>query len=209
MKEIQLTKGYVALVDDEDYEWLMQFKWYAVIKRNGNAYAARSLAWKNGKRGFEYMHRVIMKANDNEFVDHRDGNTVSNVKSNLRKCTISQNNQNAARRSNNSSSYIGVYFHKGANKFHARLSTQGEGRVSLGLFDTAIEAAVARDIVAEKYHGEFAKLNFPRQNPESTYLCAYEIRTITDHKPAVNQSGSSKTDPVCFDCQWDGTFKRC
>jgi len=206
MREIPLTKGYIAIVDDEDYKLLMPFKWQAAVRKNGCVYASRDIVSVDGKSKKLLMHRVIMNATEGKFVDHRNGDTLDNQKCNLRLCTKSQNGMNRGKQRNNTSGYCGVFEQRGS--FMARVKIDGENKY-LGTYPTAIEAAYAYDIAAEKYHGEFAKLNFPRQNPESTYLCIHEIRTITDPKPDVDQSGSAKTDPVCFDCQWDGTFKRC
>jgi len=206
MKEILITKGYVALVDDDDYDLLVQWKWYAQVGKDGRACAYRTSSRVDGKTKTLYMHRVVMKAPDGKVVDHRDGNALNNQKCNLRICFNTENLRNRGKSKINTSGYCGVV--KNGKGFIARIMVYNKG-YCLGTYKTAIEAAYAYDIAAEKYHGEFAKLNFPRQNPESTYLCTHEIRTITKPKPDVDQSVGSKTGPLCFDCQWDGGIKRC
>ena len=60
VKEIQLTQGYVALVDDEDFERVNEYKWYAQrTERKGEktrAYAAR----RKNERKFVYLYRYLI-----------------------------------------------------------------------------------------------------------------------------------------------------
>jgi hypothetical protein len=57
MKEIPLDNGQNAIVDDEDYEWLSQYKWYAYYDPDsGKTYAAHDTP--TGRRVF--MHDAIM-----------------------------------------------------------------------------------------------------------------------------------------------------
>ena len=88
MKEIQLTQGKVALVDDEDFEYLKQFKWH-VINNNGKFYVRKQFLLSNGKVSKVLMHRFIMKPNKDMVIDHLDGNPLNNQKTNLRICTQS------------------------------------------------------------------------------------------------------------------------
>jgi hypothetical protein len=93
MKEISLTQGQVALVDDEDYDYLMQWKWH-FYKGTHSHYAVCSLPRKNGKRTGFRMHRLIMNTPPDLVVDHIDHNGLNNQKSNLRNCTKCQNQAN-------------------------------------------------------------------------------------------------------------------
>lgn len=85
MKEIPLTQGKVALVDDEDCERLNQFKWYA-LKRPNTWYAVRNV-WVENKRTAISMHREIMDASRGQEIDHKNGDGLYNLKVNLRFCT--------------------------------------------------------------------------------------------------------------------------
>ncbi len=107
MKEIQLTKGKVTLVDDEDYEYLMKNSWCY----QNPGYAARR---KN--KSIELMHRVIMKAKKGEQVDHIDMNRLNNQKENLRIVNNSQNGMNKLVQNNSTSGYKGVSWRKERNK---------------------------------------------------------------------------------------------
>ena len=160
MKEILLTLGMKTLVDDEDYEKLNQWKWYPLIDSStGNYYVARKIVLNNGKYSTQRMHREIMKTPNGLQCDHINHNTLDNRKSNLRNVTNSQNQMNKSRKSGNKSGYKGVNKHYG--EWTASLSKNNK-RVYQKDFDTPEDAAHAYDDAAVKYHGEFAKLNFPR-----------------------------------------------
>lgn len=150
MKQISLTQGLITLVDDEDFKYLSQFKWHITTGFNGKRYAVR---YKDIR-----MHREIMKAPKNKLVDHIDGDTFNNQKSNLRICTKGENNRNVSVRKDNKFGFKGVNYRVSHRKFRAYIST-GEKILHLGYYETPIEAAKAYNEAAIKYHGEFAGLN--------------------------------------------------
>lgn len=148
-----------TMVDDEDFENLNQWKWYAFPDKK-TMYARRNTRTKP-KRGSR-MHREILAAPIGVGIDHEDGNGLNNQRSNLRLATDGENNRNRGIQSNNTSGYIGVYWCKGAGKWFATIKICGK-RHFIICSDDIIEAAKARDTAAIKYHGEFAKLNFPKE----------------------------------------------
>lgn len=150
-REIPLSRGKVAIVDADDYEWLAQWKWCV----SSWGYAIRSTG---GKPSQIRMHRQIMDAPPDIQVDHINGNRLDNRRSNLRLATSSQQKMN--RRPTAASGYKGVRWHKQGKKWHARIKVDGK-EVSLGLFDTAEDAARARDKASIVHHGPYARLNFP------------------------------------------------
>lgn len=156
MKEIPLSQGYVAMVDDEDYEALSAFKWSANIshgKNHDSVYAVRAVHHKR-KSTMIQMHRVITGAEPGELVDHRDTNGINNQRKNLRICNHSQNFQNARKRKSR-------FQHKGVH-FRAAMRKPWEARVggkTVGWFREECDAALAYNLVALEKYGEFARLN--------------------------------------------------
>lgn len=158
MKEIKLSQGRVALVDDEDYERLLPYGWYY-----NERYAKATINYKK-----VYMHKFLIHPPDGYLVDHKDGNTLNNQKSNLRICNQSQNCQNRSTRVNKTSLYKGVSLLTQKKKYkskiyiwqtwHAHIMTNGTA-IKLGSFKNERDAAMAYNEAALKYHGEFAKLN--------------------------------------------------
>jgi hypothetical protein len=165
-KEIQLTRGKVAIVDDEDYEWLNQWKWCYASSSNKIGYAGRSIKEIPNIRKAQtiLMHSVIFKKHneniDNKYViDHIDGDTLNNQKCNLRLATRQQNQFNQRKTSNKKSSkYKGVSWFQREQKWCARIVCSNI-KYGLGYYDDEIEAALAYNRAALKYFGKFAKLN--------------------------------------------------
>lgn len=161
MRQISLTQGKFALVDDEDYEYLNQWKWYAKPHRD-TYYAERNIRPVKGGNQIQIrMHRQIVNAPDSVLVDHKDRNGLNNQRHNLRQCSNSQNRRNSKLQINNTSGYKGVC--KDGNWYRARIVIDGK-RVSLGYFPDPIDAAKAYDSAAKVHYGEFALLNFPEQS---------------------------------------------
>lgn len=157
MKEIQLTQGKVALVDDEDFEYLNQWKWCA-CKISNRFYAIRSYRL-NSKKIFIYMHRLITNNNDSKMhTDHKNNNPLDNRRENLRICTNSQNQMNTKVQINNTSGFKGVVWNKIAKKWVAQIKLNNKLK-NLGRYINPIDAARAYNAAAIKYHGEFASLN--------------------------------------------------
>ena len=153
MKEIQLTQGKVALVDDEDFEWLNQWKW-GVDKD--------SYAMREGPRNGEYrttlkMHRLIagLIKGDGMCVDHINGNKLDNRRENLRVCSRSENQHNQRLSKANTSGFKGVHFHKATRKWMARIKISSKIKY-IGTFDTPEAAHEAYCKSAIALHGEFA-----------------------------------------------------
>ncbi len=158
-RKIVMTQGKFALVDQEDYSRLSQYRWYPQRNRH-NIYAYRFDQRVKGQKFKSYpMHRDIMNVPDGLVVDHINGNGLDNRKANLRLGTYAQNSWNRPKaRVKCSSKYKGVCMDKKDGKFQAQICVHGS-RIYLGRFDTQKEAAIAYDKAAKFFHGEFAKLN--------------------------------------------------
>jgi hypothetical protein len=176
MKEIKLTQGQVAIVDDEDFEWLNQWKWQAKWNKNTFSFiAARGIRIEK-KQQTQNMARLIcgLKYGDKRQVDHKNFDTLDNRRQNLRVCTHQQNSQNCRKHRHRSgrktsSIYTGVYWHKLSNKWQATI-TYNRKRIYLGCFIFRIDAALAYDKKARELCGEFACLNFPEPRDIQTLV---------------------------------------
>ena len=105
MKEIELTQGKRAIVDDADYQYLSKYNW-----SYDDGYASRGIRM-NGKRKIILMHRFLMGLyfGDKRVVDHINHNTLDNRRENLRICTKAENRRNSRKSKNNTSSFKGVF----------------------------------------------------------------------------------------------------
>lgn len=155
-RTIPLTKGYEAIVDFEDFEWLNNYDWGILTPYKGQytTYAMKkSQAESKGKS--RLMHRIILNAPRNMCVDHINGNGLDNRESNLRLCSHRENLCNSKKQKNGITSvYKGVSWDKSRNKWTAHIN-----KYNLGRFNSEIEAALFYNEAALKYHGKFAKLN--------------------------------------------------
>jgi len=161
MKEIQLTQGKVALVDDEDYERLVAFGSWELSTQG---YAVRTRRQRNQDGSLvsisTRMHREVMGLahGDKLEVDHISGDRLDNRKSNLRVCSKTENLRNIKTHKDNTSGFKGVSFLKVKRKYQARLTFKYK-TMYFGLFTCPIEAARAYNDAALIHHGEFARLN--------------------------------------------------
>jgi hypothetical protein len=160
VKWIPLTQGKEAIVDDCDYDHLMQWRWFYHWKGRSTGYAQRA-EYANGQQNKVYLHRVVAERCGLETVgrqiDHVDGDGLNNCRNNLRVATNRQNAGNQKRQCNNTSGFNGVVWAQRERKWRARI---GEGgRQHLGYFDDPRDAARAYNEAAMKHFGEFACLN--------------------------------------------------
>lgn len=165
MKEIELTKGYKAQVDDEDYESVMKHKWQVRVSKTKNtfrAYAVRSVMLAVNVKGTVFMHREILGTTDKKIkTDHRDHNGLNNQKSNLRKCTSSENSFNIPSKIGSTSKYVGVSYandHLRRKRWLSKIRLGNKDKC-LGIFLTEYEAALARDRYIIDNNLEFPTLN--------------------------------------------------
>ena len=151
-KEIPLTRGKVAIVDDDDFERMSKLKWKARRDRTGTWYAERN----TGDQKFNGigMHRMILDTAA-PFIDHRNGDGLDNRRENLRPATHSQNQANRRRLPTNTSGYKGVTWNKKSAKWQAGIKVDGRS-FHLGLHDTAQAAGDAYAAAAVRHFGEFA-----------------------------------------------------
>jgi len=158
-RKIYLGEGRYTIVEPEDYYWLNNFNW--VPKGSGNRSYAVRLVSDTDHIKFLSMHRLIMGSPVGLQVDHQNRNRLDNRRANLRIATPSQNQFNKGKTTRKTSSrFVGVTFVKSIGRWKGQIMLDGK-TIFLGYFDSEIEAAKAYDAAARKYHGEFARLNFP------------------------------------------------
>lgn len=90
-------KHEFAIVDDDEYVALAEFRWMAMRSGTGPIYAVRTYRTAAGKV-FERMHRVVAKAGPNDVVDHLNRDTLDNRRDNLRVGTQRDNSLNREQR---------------------------------------------------------------------------------------------------------------
>lgn len=156
MKSIPLSRDLFAIVDDESYDNVNQYKWCAT-KGNKTWYATRNLI-VNGKRTQISMHRYLLGASGKDKVDHVNGNGLDNTMGNLRIVTHQQNILNSTAHSGGTSKYKGVCWDKDRNKWRVQISKDGK-RHHVGSFLTEDDAARAYDSAAIELFGEYAYIN--------------------------------------------------
>lgn len=161
MKEIILYRGEVALVDDEDYEYLSKMKWHS-----SKGYAISTQRdMTSGKQIKIKMHRLIMNPSKGLLVDHINGNRLDNRRENLRIVTSHQNAFNLSKVSRETTSqFKGVHFDKATGKWKGSIRFDGK-LIHLGYFSDEKLCAIEYNHHAIKYFGEFAKLNDVDMNP--------------------------------------------
>ena len=109
MREIQLSQGQVAIVDDEDFEVLAQYNWFA-MRNPWTFYAARQTGHGKGNQKIQGMHRFLLNVTDPRIqVHHRDHNGLHNWRANIVACTHTQNQWNKSSARGSSSRFLGVY----------------------------------------------------------------------------------------------------
>lgn len=157
MQKIKLTQGKYALVDDEDFEYLNQWKWHYDC---GYAKRTKFIGTFNGKEKSKkiYMHRELIKTEFGVEVDHINGDKNDNRRTNLRAASKGQNGMNKTKMSGLSSQYKGVSWYKRLKKWQVKLALNGK-TIHLGLFHSETDAALTYNQAALKYFGEFARLN--------------------------------------------------
>lgn len=160
MKNIPISRGYVAIVDDDDYENLSSSEWTACVQKNragsvSIVYAYRWTSAKDGPKRMIYMHRQVAGASDPKVkVDHKDHDGLNNTRGNIRIGTSTQNLGNQRIRTDNTSGYKGVTWYEPLKKWRAKIQFCGK-HISIGYFNSIEQAALAYESKAKELFGEF------------------------------------------------------
>jgi AP2 domain len=159
VKVVKLTRGYISVIDPEDFSLISDRLWYAHVNSDGSVYAANK---RPSDRCF--LHNRILNSKP---VDHINGRTLDNRRVNLRLCGKVRNGQNRGRQANGSSNYKGVSW--AAGRWRAVIKADGKN-INLGRFDDEESAAIAYDEAARRCFGEYGRYNFPRDNERSALI---------------------------------------
>ncbi len=159
-KQIPLSKGKFAVVDDDDFGWLSRWKWHYTC-----GYARRTAYLGGGRKNRQtiqiFMHRLIVNVPEELETDHIDHDGLNNRRANLRICTNTENKRNQRKRPGLSSHYKGVSWNKGMKQWQAHIGIDHKN-IYLGCRPSPEEAARAYDRAAIKYFGEFAYTNLEK-----------------------------------------------
>ncbi len=159
-RRIYLGEGKFAIVDEQDYYRYNDFSW-SPQKKSRTYYAIRVISDCEKTLRIVSLHREVMNHPRGLLVDHKNGDGLDNRRANLRTATRFDSTHNRRKRKTKTSSrYLGVHLEKETGRWVVRIRNRGK-RMWLGSFAEEEEAAKAYDAAARKYHGEFARLNFP------------------------------------------------
>ena len=150
VKEISLTQGYIALVDDDIYDYLSQWSWCTYIKEGKYIYATRS---EKGRT--VWMHKEILNVSSGSLVDHKDGNGLNNQRHNLREVDRARNATNRKMaNTNNTSGYRNVCLISGY--YRIQLQINGKNHMFSEKFTDVDDAGKFAEKMRKKYYGEYA-----------------------------------------------------
>ena len=214
MQYIPLTKGQFAIIDDEDYERINQWKWYSQ-KSNTGYYAARSM----GRDKSRFMHYEVLNlaiGKDRKWVvDHINRNPLDNRKENLRICSTQQNlfNSGPKKKKGKTSYYKGIMFHQGHKRWAALLCYKRK-QFHLGYFQTEYEAMTAYNLAVVKKMGDYAYVNRwrgptlpPPAGAEKSLQRYYAEREFSPpgrrRKPKIDPKRLPPGIQLCFDFYYE------
>ena len=155
-REIQLTQGKVALVDDEDFERINKLKWHATWSNFTHSFYAKHCDRIDGKTVNIKMHRYILNAQDGIVVDHINHNTLDNRRINLRTCTKAQNGRNRQVSKNKKLPYKNIYQRNNSFRVDISTSETGEFIRYIATFRSLEEAIQDRNKKLKELHKDFA-----------------------------------------------------
>lgn len=158
----QKAAGRVALVDDDDYETAMQYKWCVRERmlgdgRHANGPYAIANVRDGGRKTTVLLHTVLTGWTE---VDHKDHNGLNCTRSNMREVTRPQNQAN--QRTRVGRKFKGVTWHAHTQRWQARITVNYKERY-LGIFVSDVDAALAYDAAARAAWGQYAAVNFPEE----------------------------------------------
>ena len=152
MKVIQLSSkkypGLVAIVDDHDYENLVQHKWFP-FKGRKTFYAVANIRQSSGKVRSIKMHNMIMDVSSRMTpIDHKDRNGLNNQRTNIRSTSNTINRHNSGEVSSNKSGHKGVHWEKSRQKWQVQIKQKSKKTVKR--FDDFKEACLFQERIVSQ-----------------------------------------------------------
>lgn len=156
-KLIPLTQGKFAIVDEDDYDFLTQWKWSLSGRYARTVFYPKDI---NGKlaRIEVLMHKILMGDIPGKITDHINNNSLDNRRCNLREATLNDNARNKIKYKDSISKYKGLSWSEERKNWHVKISVNDK-TINLGRFKDEEYAALVYDIWAMYYFGDFAKTN--------------------------------------------------
>jgi DNA-binding protein H-NS len=191
---IELSDGYPAIVDDEDYDRARVHSW----RRNAGGYVVSDVVG--------LMHRFIMEPPDDVRLDHVNGDGCDNRRGNLRHATLFQNQYNRAKTRTNTSGFKGVSWNAGWAKWVARVSVDGKQSL-IGGYDTPQAADAAYRAAAKHLHGEFFRADPAPPEREAIFDAIIEARSeklaaIKAKQRTLSEQASAIRDESVLAMRW-------
>ncbi len=173
MRILPLTQGLHAIVDDADFEWLKCFSWYAA-NVNGRFYAMTCM--RDGGRQLKVpLHHMLAGCPLRGLVvDHADGCTLHDSRTNLRVCTRKENSWNTGKREGATSLYKGVSWCRTKKRWRAAIMADGKTHFG-GYFRDEREAARRYDELASRFYGKFARTSGVQACAGNTLQCVEDM----------------------------------
>lgn len=153
---ITLNKGYFAKTLVSDLHIISSLKWRALVQPR-SVYAIANYKNDIGDHKTVYMHRLIISAPKGVQVDHKDGDGLNNLSSNLRLATASQNQMNM-RKHIKKTGLKGAYYHKRDKCWISQISINRK-HVYLGCYESEIDAHNAYCRASKEIHGDFGRVS--------------------------------------------------
>jgi hypothetical protein len=145
--------NHEVIIDYDDFEKIKNYRWHLHAHHSGEFYCSTFI-----NRKIHKMQHLLIKKQNSQQIDHINGNKLDNRKCNLRICTNKENAKNKKLNINNKTGYKGTHFDKDSGKYLAQIVCNYK-RIYIGRYEKLIDAALAYNAAAIKYHGEFARLN--------------------------------------------------
>ena len=155
---LPITKGYLAIVDLDDIPLLINYTWWVTDKGAKKRYSryVRARHIPGNKQKYILMHRLITGAKEGELVDHINGDTLDNRRSNLRICNAVENARNRSNTKNSKSGYKGV--NSSRKRWKVEIGYMGKLKY-YGTFKEREDAATVYNFAVKDLFGEFASYN--------------------------------------------------